>query len=86
MQNEPAFPTHDADNLTDPRERILSGGMSLRDWFAGQALPICSGTVPEFQLKLWFGDRIGIKRNEIIAKQAYTLADAMMAAREKTDD
>jgi hypothetical protein len=59
-------------------------GMSLRDWFAGQALAnpaICTGTAPDYDLTRWFGDRCGIMRHEIAARQAGDYADAMLAAR-----
>lgn len=59
-------------------------GMSLRDWFAGQALAnatICTGRAEEWQLRAWFGDRGGITREEISAKQAIAHADAMLTAR-----
>lgn len=31
---------------------------------------ICTGNVPEWQLKAWFGDRGGITREEIATRQA----------------
>ena len=45
-------------------------GMSLRDWFAGQALSgICaSGPATDWT-------------NDLLASEAYSLADAMLAAR-----
>lgn len=62
----PAFPCpHLADQFP------ATGGMSLRDWFAGQALtgmlafPIGAGDGPHY------------------AKCAYKMADDMLAAREK---
>lgn len=60
-------------------------GMTLRDWFAGQALAnptICTGTASEWQLADWFGNRTGIYSWEIAARQAGQYADAMLAARE----
>ena len=64
--NPNAFPTHDQTPTTDPRERILQGGMTLRDYFAGQALVLDfgSGVTPAEQ-----------------ARHAYNVADAMLAAR-----
>ena len=48
-------------------------GMSLRDWFAGQALHgLCSD-------KEFYSMRI-----ELLALEAYKYADAMLAAREPT--
>jgi len=77
--NPPAFPTDG---------RIQHGavydGMTLRDWFAGQALAnatICTGKAAEYELQHWFGGRVGITRAEIVARQAGEYADAMLAAR-----
>lgn len=55
------------------------GGMSLRDWFAGQAL---AGMVSDLD-----GDTIeslaeGERGGRFFAKAAYALADAMLKARE----
>jgi hypothetical protein len=44
--------------------------MSLRDWFAGQALTGLASTYPSYQI-------------ETLAAQAYRLADAMLKAREE---
>ena len=57
-----AFPT------MSPTEYIP--GMSLRDWFAGQAL---TGIMARTEWKLAF----------LPARLAYQIADAMLAAREK---
>lgn len=61
-------------------------GMTLRDYFAGQALAnpvICTGKAEEYQLERWFGGRGGITAAEIVAKQAATYADAMLSERSK---
>lgn len=64
------------------------GGMTLRDYFAGQALTnaaICTGTAPEYDLTRWFGRYAsGITRAEIVARQAGEYADAMLSARQET--
>jgi hypothetical protein len=71
-----------------PREYTHKGcsGMSLRDWFAGQALcnpAICTGQASDWKLRASFGEhRTAITRQEIAAKQAWQYADAMLAARE----
>lgn len=63
--NPPAFPVPDSNHL----------GMSLRDWFAGQALmglhanPNLNDNDPAFDAKL-----------------SYKAADAMLAERAKQDD
>lgn len=76
----PAFPRH----YSEDRSRLDSGGygtryfhdaqqgMSLRDWFAGQAL---TGLVADF----W-----GDGKTADLARDAYKLADAMIAARNQS--
>ena len=73
--NPSAFPTHDQTPTTDPRERILQGGMTLRDYFAGQAL----GSV----MHLCARDTLapGESIEAAFARKAYAIADAMLAAR-----
>ena len=71
-----AFPTHDSDNLTDPREKILSGGMDLRDWFAGMAL---QGIAANNQWNI-------TKCMGQCAYESYLIADAMMKAREEQNN
>lgn len=77
----PAFPVHGGGLLCgekdDPRNQILQGGMTLRDWFAGQALQGILGTNYD-----WFtsGTETGSRTHEAAAF-AYSLADAMIAAR-----
>ena len=50
--------------------REASDGMSLRDWFAGQAMPVVTALL---------GRDVGTA--DMLARDAYTLADAMLAAR-----
>lgn len=96
VQNDggPAFP-----HMERPRpdlgrgiyERFTSGGMSLRDWFAGQALPQAvadydrmtrAGFHGAVEWVLPYATKAIGSREEIIARQAYRYADAMLAARE----
>ena len=74
--NPNAFPTHDQTPTTDPRERILQGGMTLRDYFAGQALPtiiaVCAGDTSITARP---------STEAYFAEKAYLVADAMLAAR-----
>jgi hypothetical protein len=66
----PAFPV----NVNDE-----NAGMSLRDWFAGQALQAMVGVATEMSLK-----GIGPAPSpETIAYWAYCQSDAMLAAREE---
>jgi hypothetical protein len=55
-------------------------GMSLRDWFAGQALAALTAAHCDELLKL---GQINLAGPDNVAKDAYLLADAMLAAREK---
>ena len=67
MSNEPAFPT--------PNGQFF--GMSLRDWFAGQALPEAYADAMRNEAWTHGPDwRIGL------ALDAYETADAMLKARE----
>ncbi len=81
--NPPAFPFLLPDGGGE-------SGMTLRDWFAGQALgnpAICDGQASEWEMSVWFGKiRTGITRPEIIARQATNFADALLAARTNTNE
>jgi hypothetical protein len=81
----PAFPAlkklwnSDRDIKASNFTAEVIGGMSLRDWFAGQIVP-----------NLFNGHEFSIGREgfqpevyEHIATQAYRFADAMLKAREK---
>jgi hypothetical protein len=66
----PAFPADRMHQTT---------GMSLRDWFAGQAL----GAIVE----TCAGDNLhGLTRAQLFALRAYQLADAMLSARQQKDE
>ena len=70
-----AFPhrvTHLSDGSALPIDHV-EGGMSLRDWFAGQALVAITS-------------RRDWEDWAIDAQQAYAAADAMLAEREKRSD
>lgn len=55
------------------------GGMTLRDWFAGHAL---AGWLATYSPRISHpADREGSP--ELLAKDAYTLADAMIEARKR---
>lgn len=68
----PAFPHQFQDAMGHPEWR-QSTGMTLRDWFAGQAL---AG-----EMTVWGAGTEGHECN--IARRAYALADAMLEARGK---
>lgn len=64
VDNPPAFPRD---------ERYLGhNGMTLRDYFAGQALPVVTALL---------GRDVGTA--DMLARDAYTIADAMLAARQE---
>lgn len=73
-ENPPAFPSHAGDpEMTDPRNRISCGGMTLRDYFAGRAL---TGGLAAT-------DNWNFCTPEQCARQAYQIADAMLRERGK---
>lgn len=74
----PAFP-HDAGDFDNPNP-----GMTLRDWFAGQAIQGIMRTIDE-------AARAGRLRGVIpdqdtVALSAYQTADAMLAERKKENE
>ena len=66
----PAFPHFKTDPYSSKVEICPQGGMTLRDWFAGQAV---SGL---------YADNDFIRSHVDAAKCSYALADAMLKARE----
>ena len=76
----PAFPapmfTRQADGQPMCPQEFGLGGMSLRDWLAGQALV--------GMLQNYTTQKFGVGE-ETCARGAYEFADAMIAARERTE-
>jgi len=71
----PAFPM--AASTGDPRDGVYrQNGMTLRDWFAGQALAGLLGNA-EFHVEPEDGDEVP----KLIATNVYQMADAMLKAR-----
>ena len=68
--NPPAFPAVWPDAGYEP-----TYGMSLRDWFAGQALATVNGAAGSY----------GPDGRKQIAENAYAMADAMLAERRSHD-
>lgn len=70
----PAFPSN---------EMIEETGMTLRDWFAGQAMAgmVSSKDIISACIKAAYHD--GVDPTDIVAADAYTYADAMLAERNK---
>jgi len=71
--NQPAFPTG---IITDDKGVIVSGsnGMSLRDYFAAKAMEVFLQKIPGITGTNLYEHRV--------ATESYTMADAMMKARE----
>lgn len=73
----PAFGHGDHENGGAP-------GMSLRDWFAGQALAgLCSNPEGPFQANSMSGWGLTNCDELQVSNQAYAMADAMLKAREE---
>lgn len=71
-ENPPAFP-RTGEGFGNPR--YDEAGMTLRDWFAGQAVIGIMSTAGAFERT----DR----RIDMVARKAYEFADAMLAERAK---
>ena len=81
----PAFPQTSIINkdrnvigeLIEPYTATI-GGMSLRDWLAGQAMPVLLDAVRKIETG---GGVLAAPWNTLVAKMAYEAADAMLAER-----
>lgn len=73
-ENPPAFPI--PDQYTPNGDPVVVGcfGMTLRDWFAGQWVSGCLANGAYFS------------GPESVAREAYGVADAMLAARKDSHD
>ncbi len=65
----PIIPPLGGDGFSANGYPFPEGGMTLRDWFAGQMLPKIGSGWPN------------LENRHILARQAYEMADAMIAAR-----
>lgn len=77
----PAFPSPEIRGADGTGFAEACYGMSLREWFAGQALPVIFAQVIS-DLNRENGDQAGSPRDEI-AQRAFAMADAMLAERAK---
>lgn len=76
-ENPPAFPSSEEHPSYDiPMHHF---GMSLRDWFAGQAL------ASTMRLVTGYESEPGEGMAQTFARRAYELADAMLAERKRHD-
>ena len=83
----PAFPQNDLSTYNMGPAEKNNGGMTMRDWFAGQALAALSGVDPNLpgdsaSRKVWPGpEELAMRR----AVWSYLQADAMIAAQESSE-
>lgn len=77
MDNPPAFPMPASEHSQGGH--FEQYGMSLHDWFAGQALRL---ELLDQEFVTYMGYR-GAEITDAWAKRAYDIADAMLAEREK---
>lgn len=75
----PAFPVPLPAAMPDGHYYYADGGMSLRDWLAGQAV---AGMSSRYREHHGAGSDLSVCR--VIAARAYELADAMIVERAKT--
>ena len=73
----PAFPKPGNSLAGNPKEWVAQDGMALRDWFAGQAL---TGIMVQYPIDPPLTTFQGS------AALAYLMADAMLKAREKSNE
>jgi len=78
IENPPAFP-RTGEGMFDPK--YDEAGMTLRDWFAGQAL----ANAAEMSYAEYYGKGGNRDVRRMIAEHCYDIADAMLAAREGGD-
>ena len=76
----PAFP------VVDPKNDVSESGMTLRDYFAGQALAAMIGKSPFFDRDGEFGKSVDMVQFKMdMSESAYAYADAMLKAREVSE-
>lgn len=82
----PAFPVPTATIVDgEPKlEHHCQGGMSLRDWFAGQALAglMAMCCTDEWTMRIMPLCDPGQHPSEVVAEMAFKMADRMIAARD----
>jgi len=81
MNNPPAYPTNNWTQIA-PYSSGYSEGMTLRDYFAAKAMQ--SWITVTVQRYIHQGQlQIDMPSRDVIAKEAYEMADAMLKAREQ---
>lgn len=80
----PAYPQITPFRIGPDDKLLRNTGMSLRDWFAGQALAgLCGNSGGPFQASPFSGWGLVNCGTGDVARWSYVLADAMLAARQE---
>lgn len=82
-KSEPAFPHTYPDQNDETMYQCTYHGMSLRDWFAGQALIGMMASVEQVDNLTWMKNMTHEMIATKFAHDAYMTADAMIREREK---
>ncbi len=86
----PAFPRIESienpQNYQIRQDVFCTDGMSLRDWFAGKALPMCAANDTIYNSIVEVAKSSNLDLVTCMAKMSYQLADAMLADRERKND
>lgn len=78
-----AFPLGTSSNSeAEHMMAVGTGGMSLRDWFAGQAVSGMASSPDMWAAIAKTAKSLGISESSCIAASAYDIADSMLSARE----
>ena len=77
----PAFPCEQSETQGGTWNQTFEPGMTLRDWFAGQALIAIATSEHSIVSETSFDEKLDIET--IYARFAYQTADAMLKAREE---
>lgn len=84
IKNPPAFPCEQSETQDGSWNQTFESGMSLRDWFAGQAL---SGLCSNPAMFDGAGTLTQVRAQENwMVEVAYVLANIMLAARNSQED
>lgn len=80
----PAFPQGEVWHPNREELFTTGGGMSTRDWFAGKALLGQLGNEIAMESVWHIADNNPDKAAELVARQSYRFADAMLKVREES--
>jgi hypothetical protein len=85
MSDKPENPLAFASNAVCAEGQVFQEGMTLRDYFAGKALEgFCSNDAKHQRAVEYLRINPSVKKtiSEVLTKEAYDYADAMLKARE----